>query len=169
MKLTNYLLEKLNKTTISLEDVVMIISGKLDLDKFKLSGNSNYKDIFSFLTSEHCFFARSEDVKDILGDDFDKLLDELKSKVDKKEIDKSLEKDKLLSIKEDENLEDPENKQQDSKSNDNKYAVLICDKLFGIKFNELYFYKWLYKEDDVYMIGTDINNEEYIKIIESIV
>lgn len=169
MKLTNYLLEKLNKTTISLEDVISITSGELDLDRFKLSGNPNYKDIFDFLTSQHCFFANCDDIKDILGDEFDDFLSKIKNKVDKKEIDKSLEKDKLLSIKEDDNLENHENKQQDSKSNDNKYAVLICDKLFGIKFNDLYFYKWLYKEDDIYMIGTDINNEKYIKIIESIV
>lgn len=160
MKLNEYLLESLKKTTIDVQDVISIKSGQLDKNKFKLSNVQDFDNVFDFIASDNCLLASPTDIKELLGDDVDELLKSIKNKTDEKEADNSIKVD-----------ESEDNESKDNESNidiQQKCLIKICDSLFGITINELYFYKWVYKQDDIYMIGTNVKNQKYIKIIERI-
>ena len=155
MKLNEYLLESLKKTTIDVQDVINIKSGQLDKNKFKLSNIQDADNVFDFIVSDNCLLANSTDIEELLGDDVDELLKSIKNKTDEKEADNSIKVD--------------ESKDDESGMNiQQKCLIKICDSLFGITINELYFYKWIYKQDDIYMIGTNVKNQKYIKIIERV-
>lgn len=165
MKLNEYLLESLKKTTIDVQDAINIKCGQLDKNKFKLSNIQDFDNVFDFIVSDNCLLASPTDIKELLGDDVDELLKSIKNKTDEKEADNSIKVDES----EDNESEDNESKDNESGMDiQQKCLIKICDSLFGITINELYFYKWIYKQDDIYMIGTNVKNQKYIKIIERI-
>ena len=155
MKLNEYLLESLKNTTIDVQDVINIKSGQLDKNKFKLSNVQDADNAFDFIVSDNCLLANPVDIEELLGDDVDELLKSIKNKTDEKEADNSIKVDESEDDKSSMNIQQ-------------KCLVKICDSLFGITIDELYFYKWIYKQDDIYMIGTNVKNQKYIKIIERV-
>ena len=63
MKLNEYLLESLKKTTIDVQDAINIKCGQLDKNKFKLSNIQDFDNVFDFIVSDNCLLASPTDIK----------------------------------------------------------------------------------------------------------